>query len=142
MLTLHASAVAFDGRAALLTGASGSGKSSLALELIALGGVLVADDQVEINVREEGVWLSAPQPLAGRIEARGIGVLTAPHETAPHPLHLILDLDQTETDRIPPRRTRSLSGVSLPLLFRANASPPAALILALQSGVADPEGFL
>ena len=36
-INLHASAVALDGRGALILGASGSGKSGLALRLMALG---------------------------------------------------------------------------------------------------------
>ena len=40
---LHASCVAVAGRAVLITGPSGSGKSSLALTLLAHGAALVAD---------------------------------------------------------------------------------------------------
>ena len=43
--TLHASCVAINGRAVLIEGRSGSGKSDLALRLIDQGGVLVSDDQ-------------------------------------------------------------------------------------------------
>ena len=50
-LLLHATAVAIDGRAVLLRGASGSGKSDLALRLIDAGARLVADDQSELYRR-------------------------------------------------------------------------------------------
>ncbi len=132
MLTLHASAVAFDGRAALITGASGSGKSSLALELIALGGVLVADDQVEINVREEGVWLSAPQPLAGRIEARGIGILQVP--SAPARAVVVIDMDTVEAERLPPERAVTVAGATFPLLRKVESPSFAAMLRAYLLG--------
>ncbi len=51
---LHASAVAVDGRGCLITGASASGKSTLALEMIALGAELVADDRVDVRRRRRG----------------------------------------------------------------------------------------
>ena len=42
--TIHASCVAIDGRALLIEGASGDGKSDLALRLIDRGATLVSDD--------------------------------------------------------------------------------------------------
>jgi len=43
----HASCVDFDGKGVLILGASGSGKSSLALACMSLGARLVGDDYVE-----------------------------------------------------------------------------------------------
>jgi HPr kinase/phosphorylase len=40
----------------LILGASGSGKSDLALRLIGRGALLVADDRVEIFARDDGLW--------------------------------------------------------------------------------------
>ena len=42
--TLHASSVSIDGRAVLIEGMSGSGKSDLAMRLIDRGATLVSDD--------------------------------------------------------------------------------------------------
>ncbi|MFQ5437976.1 MAG: HPr kinase/phosphorylase, partial [Paracoccaceae bacterium] len=44
-MIVHAGAVAFDRRAVLILGPSGSGKSSLALELMSRGASLVSDDR-------------------------------------------------------------------------------------------------
>ena len=68
---LHASCVARDGSAVLLTGPSGAGKSDLALRLIDRGFILVADDRVIV---EDGC-ARAPDALAGLIELRGLGLL-------------------------------------------------------------------
>ncbi|MBD3614001.1 HPr(Ser) kinase/phosphatase [Kingella kingae] len=83
----------------LLTGASGLGKSELALELISRGHSLVADDAVELH-------RTAPEVLEGRcptmlrdfLEVRGLGVLNIRHifgETSIRPkkqLKLIIQL--------------------------------------------------
>ncbi|MDJ1017685.1 MAG: serine kinase [Paracoccaceae bacterium] len=137
-LILHASAVAVEGRGLLITGASGSGKSSLALELISRGARLVADDRVSAEPLPEGALrLTPPDAIAGRIEARGVGLLALPHEIA-H-ASAVVDLDETETDRLPERHEVVIAGVALPLL-RAVESPafPAMLLAYLHGGRAAP----
>ena len=74
-ILLHATAVAIDGQAVLLDGPPGSGKSDLALRLIDAGGRLVADDQSELSRCGDVLMVSAPAPIAGLIEARGLGIL-------------------------------------------------------------------
>ncbi len=48
--TIHASSVAIDGRAVLITGPSGSGKSDLTLRLLDRGFSLVSDDQTLVKM--------------------------------------------------------------------------------------------
>lgn len=115
---LHATTVAHHGRAMALLGPSGSGKSSLALQLIALGAVLVSDDRTHLQ-REGATIFTAPPPnLAGLIEARHVGILALPHLTQV-PLAQVVDLDELETDRLPSLRHIKLLGVELPLFRRA-----------------------
>lgn len=132
METLHASAVAFGGKAVILTGASGSGKSSLALQLIALGGVLVADDRVVFERRADGIWLDAPEKLRGLIEARGIGLLRMRHAAAF--AALVVDLDQVETARLPEPRSIELAGVELPCIHKVESPAFAAMLRAYLDG--------
>lgn len=135
--TLHATCVAWNGRAVLLRGASGSGKSSLALTLMSLGCRLVADDRVRLEVRDHVVYASCPQGIAGLIEARGIGILNAEH-VAEAEVAFIVDLDQTETERLPKRRSFPLFGCDLPLIYRSDAPHFAPAILqALKAGWSD-----
>src|SRR5580658_2542678 len=90
-LLVHATAVAIGGRAVLLRGPSGSGKSDLALRLIDAGARLVADDRSELWRAGDAILVRSPATIAGLIEARGVGILTVdPLPTAR--LALIVDL--------------------------------------------------
>lgn len=131
---LHASCVAVDRRGLLILGPSGAGKSALALQLMALGAELVADDRVVLHAANGQLWAAAPPRLAGLIEARGVGILRAPAR-AEVALHLVVDLAQDETDRLPPRRQIRLAGVELPLVLRVAAPHfPSALLHWLRHG--------
>lgn len=132
-LILHASSVTFGGRAMLITGPSGSGKSALALRLIALGAALIADDRTEVITTPQGLIARCPSAaIHGMIEARGVGILRAPVvESAP--VALVVDLTDAETDRLPPRRNITILGFSLPLVLRVQDDHfPAALMLYLK----------
>ncbi len=115
--TEHATAVACDGRAVLIRGASGTGKSSLALQLMAYGAELVADDQVLLRQDAGRIMVSAPTPLRGMIEARGVGLLRAT-PAPPSLLVCVVDLNTLETDRLPPNRFITVLACVLPLLHR------------------------
>ena len=131
---LHASCVALDGRAVLILGGSGSGKSSLALELMARGAELVSDDRVRLFRQDAGLVAAAPEAIAGKIEARGVGILNArcAGETR---VTLCVDLEKTEKNRLPPQRSAFLLGVSLPVLHNTGtAAFPAAILQYLREG--------
>lgn len=120
---IHATAVALGRAGVLLLGPPGSGKSDLALRLIDRGARLIADDRVEVAAREGGLWLSAPAAIAGRIEVRGLGLLTLAREEAA--AALVVDLVSTP-DRLPVRVWREVAGVRLPVVavrpFEASAA--------------------
>jgi HPr kinase/phosphorylase len=134
MLDLHATTVAVEGRGLLILGPSGSGKSALALMMMALGSVLVADDRTHVS-REGGVLVaSGPERLRGMIEARGVGLLAA-EQARRATLALAVDLGQTETERLPPERTIGLLDLALPLLHKVESAHfPAALLQYLRFG--------
>src|SRR6476469_1669496 len=73
--TVHASTVAVDGRAVLITGPSGAGKSDLALRLIDRGFTLVSDDQTIVKRDGDRLLATAPPTIAGKLEIRGIGIV-------------------------------------------------------------------
>jgi serine kinase of HPr protein (carbohydrate metabolism regulator) len=131
---VHATAVAIEGRAVLLRGPSGSGKSDLGLRLIDAGGRLVADDQSELVRIGSAVMVRPPAAIAGLIEVRGIGILRL-EPLMEAPLALIADLVPAETiERLPTARLERVLGLDLPLIGLApfEASAPAKLRLALR----------
>ena len=110
--TLHASTVAIDGRAVLIEGRSGSGKSDLALRLIDRGATLVSDDYtVVLHHPDNGLIARPPATIAGKIEVRGLGIVELPC-VSDVPVALIVRLDK-ETHRLPERRARQVAGVSV-----------------------------
>ena len=134
MTLAHGTCVELDGAAVLLRGRSGSGKSDLALRLIAAGAQLVADDQVLLQPRHGMLFASAPAALAGRMEVRGLGIVTQ-HHLSEARLALVVDLVASEAvERLPEPATVELAGVTLPLFKLApfEASVVAKLRLALQ----------
>ncbi len=131
---VHATAVALGDRAALIRGAAGSGKSALALWLMAAGADLVADDRTLVRLSGDRVIASPPPTIAGLIEARGVGILRAHHKAAAR-LVCVVDLDIVETDRLPPPRFTEILGQSLPVIHGAqNRDLAPALLQYLKEG--------
>lgn len=132
--THHATTVALGDRGALILGPSGSGKSGLALQLMALGARLVADDRTILTVAEGRLIATCPPALRGRIEARGIGILNAePVENAA--ITLAINLGESESDRLPPQRSIVIEGVTIPLVRGSGSAHfPAAVIQLLRAG--------
>lgn len=112
---VRGTAVAVGSSGLLITGATGTGKSALALALIARGARLVADDQVLLRDDGGALTMSAPDATRGLIEMRGAGIVELPC-VAGVPLRLLADLDEPARDRLPPLRSRTLRGRAVPLL--------------------------
>lgn len=122
----QATCVAIGGRAVLIEGTPGIGKSSLALALIDRGAVLVSDD---------GVWLTAqagrlhahPHPqIAGLLEVRNLGLIATP-TLADVPVALVLKLDRAAERYVEVAETTLCGGCQLPLLRLWPDSPVLAL---------------
>jgi len=136
-MRLHASCVALGNRGLLILGKSGSGKSSLALEFLALGAKLVSDDQTILKQVDGSPRAHAPDQLFGKIEARGIGILAADAQPSAR-VELAVDLDQIELDRIPKSRMINLLGLDIPLLhFVDTRSFPYGVLQYLKGGRVD-----
>jgi serine kinase of HPr protein (carbohydrate metabolism regulator) len=129
---MHASTVAIGGRAVLIEGVSGSGKSDLALRLIDRGATLVSDDYTLIKRLADGLAAAAAPNIAGRIEVRGVGIVEMPH-CEDIPIALMVSLS-APPERMPePGRVRSIMGFELPNMMLAGleASAPIKVELAL-----------
>lgn len=130
--TLHASTVALDGRAVMISGPSGSGKSDLALRLIDRGFILVSDDQTIVRRSEERLIASSPPTISGKLEIRGVGIVAMAH--VDHvPVALLVELT-SDIQRLPDdSRERPILGIPLPLVsvdaMTASAASKVALAL-------------
>ncbi|MFN4057078.1 MAG: HPr kinase/phosphorylase [Roseinatronobacter sp.] len=104
-------------RALVITGQSGTGKSELALVLMAMGARLVADDQTELLRQDAHVLARAPGTIQGLIEMRHLGILRV--DPIPEAIvEAIIDMDTRELDRMPPIRRREVCGCALRLFHR------------------------
>lgn len=142
---VHGTCIALEGRAAILQGPSGIGKSDLALRCImqpahingrALTARLVADDQVMLERRAVAIWARPPATIAGKLEVRGLGIIDIPHVPEAR-LQLVVRLVVPDAvERLPAPAETSMLGVVLPVLQVAplEASAPLKVFLALLQG--------
>ncbi len=129
---LHGTTVALDGRAVLISGPSGSGKSDLALRLFDRGFVLVSGGRT--IVRKEGSRLiaSAPETIKGKLEVRGVGIVEMEHQRDV-PIALVVELS-SDIQRLPDEgRERLILGAAIPLINvdAMTASAPSKVAVAL-----------
>jgi HPr kinase/phosphorylase len=146
---VHGTAIALGGKAALIRGAPGSGKSDLALRCLAVAptalipcpAALVADDRVDLRRSGDRILAEAPATIRGKLEVRGLGVLNVP-STASAEVVLVADLTALDKiERLPnPPPVTELLGVRLPLMHVApfTASAPVKLLLALAQTLRKP----
>lgn len=126
----HATCVALAGRAVLIEGAPGTGKSRLAWQLLERGAWLIGDDLIEISSAHGRLWARAPATGKGLLEARGLGIfrLAGPGVA---PVGAILDhVNGPPGDRLPEPAVEEILGVAI-ARFRLPAEPIHAMVAAL-----------
>ena len=129
---MHATCVDVNGSGVLIVGHSGSGKSSLAINLLALGSKLVADDQCELVKKNKKFCVFKPVSLPNSIEIRGVGLVSVPMvvETS---LDWVVNMDEAEKERMPDLRFTEIDGYKIPTIFGKNMDDLASRIYVLVS---------
>lgn len=116
---IHGTCIVVDETGVLLRGPSGAGKSDLALRLIEAGGVLVADDQIELTPEPEGLVAAPPERLAGILEVRGVGIVPMAYCSRTF-IGLVVDLvAPAEIPRLSERSFVPVAGRELPRILIA-----------------------
>lgn len=127
---LHGTFLHVHGTGVLIEGPAGAGKSALALELVARGHALVADDAVEVCRPAPAILVGrSPAVIEGYLETRGLGVLDVRRMHGPRAvrsrarLDLIVQLRRgrpralSAAERLRGRRgTRRVLGERVPML--------------------------
>jgi serine kinase of HPr protein (carbohydrate metabolism regulator) len=99
----------------MISGPSGSGKSDLALRLIGRGWRLVADDYSHVFASAGALYAAPPARIAGRIEARGLGIVAVRHLGLAR-LVLAVDCGVQAPERLPEPDRVTVAGLDLPRL--------------------------
>jgi Serine kinase of the HPr protein, regulates carbohydrate metabolism len=115
MQRLRGTCIALEGHGVLLRGDSEAGKSDLALRLIDAGGELVSDDYTDVSAEDGRLVASAPPPLHGLLEIRGVGIVCLPAMPASAIVAAIDLVTGGELERMPTPRAEPILGVSVPV---------------------------
>ena len=130
---IHGDLVEINGYGVLLTGKSGVGKSDLALRLIEnKNAVLVADDMVQLEIRGDKIFGSAPENIKGLLEVRGIGILNLRYKSE-NKVDLIVNLreDISQIERMPKKQQQNILGVEIvqiDLYAKENSAPEKVMV--------------
>ncbi len=126
-IQLHSTCIEIKGKAVLIAGKPGMGKTSLALQLIDRGAILVADDQTFISLESGILTTSPPLLLKGMMEVRGVGICTFPYQEK-SPLALYVEIcDDGISERLPEPMFTAYYGVQIPSLKLIKNDPLGAI---------------
>ncbi len=134
---IHATAVLIADRCVLITGASGSGKSGLALALIAhmhsarRFGRLVGDDQLLVSSHRGKLICTVPDTISGLVEVRGPGPTRLPFQPRAVVDLVVALVAADEAERYPEPTSERIAGCDVPSLTLAAGDRDAALFATL-----------
>lgn len=135
---MHATCVVIAERGILIVGPSGSGKSILAMTLLAEAkrrnkfAACAGDDQVFLETANGRLIAHAPQPTFGKMEMHGAGIV-AVASIPSAVVDLVAELAAPEQiERMPSSREITVEGVTLPLLKVPQRQAPLVSAMLLQ----------
>lgn len=132
----HACAVSLRGRGVLVAGASGSGKTRLALALVretrrdGQAAAFVSDDQVLLAAEAGRLIARAPDPIFGLVEIRGLGPVPIRAERSCAVDLLIRLVPEAAAPRMAEGLTETLAGIAVQRLDLAQRDCGGAVLAA------------
>jgi HPr kinase/phosphorylase len=140
-VSIHATCVVVGEAGILIRGEAGTGKSTLARAIVDFASGagrfarLISDDRTRIAQRHGRLVAQVVPAIAGRIEARGVGILCVAHEPSAV-VRLVVDLTKTEPLRLPAPEDQTivLCGVVVPRLRQCSNAISSGLVLSSIDG--------
>ena len=114
-MEIQATAISYQKHAILIQGPSGTGKTSLALQLIERGAHLIGDDIVEVFIKNKQLYCKSEEKLKGVVEVRGLGLVAGLKVSKPAPVLCVIRLHKKSTERLPKKKTISLLNKKIPV---------------------------
>ena len=114
-MDIQATAISYKKQGILILGSSGIGKTSLALQLMEKGAVLIGDDVVELFLKNNKLYCKSKEKLKGYIEVRGLGLIGGLKVAKPTPVLCAIRLHKKTTERLPKSKTTSLLNKKIPV---------------------------
>ncbi len=101
MLKIQATAICYNGKAFLIQGKSGVGKSSLALSLVRQGAFLISDDITNVQLLDNKIFACPPIEKKGWLEVRSVGLISGFPVYQQAPIRAVIELSETKPERVP-----------------------------------------
>ena len=123
-MDIQTTAVSYKKRSILIQGPPGIGKTTLALQLIERGAVLIGDDVVEIFIKNNKLYCKSKEKLKGIVEVRGLGLVSGLKVSKPAPVLCLIRLHKKPTERLPKQKWVLLLNKKIPVFdfYACNAS--------------------
>lgn len=121
---IAATSICLDNHAFLIRGRSGSGKSSLALQLIYRGALLISDDVTQLTESGTDLLAVLPERGIGCLEVRSIGIVSGFKVCANAPVAAVIELVDECPERLPEQNIEFLGEHKVPA-YRLWKSHPA-----------------
>ena len=114
-MEIQATAISYQKHAILIQGPSGTGKTSLALQLIERGAHFIGDDIVEVFIKNKQLYCKSEEKLKGVVEVRGLGLVAGLKVSKPAPVLCVIRLHFEQVERLPKSKNVLLLDKKIPV---------------------------